>query len=109
MSVLEQKFLETFCSHAVGTAFRLLWVGWKSACACGVAVPFRNTPGGCSAETALLLPGMLCLQSFPSALFVESSEGDSLGVITTKAQLDTLMHSLNRRGPREMMLHAVST
>lgn len=47
------------------------------------------------------------LQSFPTAMFVESAEGDSLGVITTKAQLDTLMHSLNRRGPREMLLHAV--
>jgi hypothetical protein len=47
------------------------------------------------------------LQSFPTAVFVESSKGDSLGVITTKAQLDTLMHSLNRRGPREMLLHAV--
>lgn len=40
-------------------------------------------------------------------MFVESAEGDSLGVITTKSQLDTLMHSLNRRGPREMLLHAV--
>lgn len=48
-----------------------------------------------------------CLQSFPTAMFVESAEGDSLGVITTKSQLDTLMHSLNRRGPREMLLHAV--
>lgn len=62
-----------------------------------------------NAETVQLLSCMWCLQSFPSALFVESSDGDSLGVITTKAQLDTLMHSLNRRGPREMMLHAVST
>lgn len=48
-----------------------------------------------------------CPQSFPTAMFVESAEGDSLGVITTKSQLDTLMHSLNRRGPREMLLHAV--
>lgn len=48
------------------------------------------------------------LQSFPCAVFVESAEGDSLGVITTKAQLDGLLSSLNRRGPREMLLHSVS-
>jgi hypothetical protein len=57
----------------------------------------------CTACTACMHP-----QSLPSAVFVESPEGDNLGVITTKAQLDTLLHSLNRRGPREMMLHAVS-
>jgi hypothetical protein len=54
----------------------------------------------------LLLP-LLLLQSLPSIIFVESAEGDSLGLITCRAQLDALMASLNKRGTRESVLHQV--
>ena len=53
----------------------------------------------------LLLP----LQSDPSIIFVESSEGDSLGLITNKAQLDQLIISLNKKGAREAALHQALT
>jgi hypothetical protein len=48
------------------------------------------------------------LQSLPSIIFVESSEGDTLGLITNRSQLDALMASLNKRGTRESALHQVS-
>jgi hypothetical protein len=47
-------------------------------------------------------------QSLPSIIFVESAEGDTLGLITNRSQLDALMVSLNKRGTRESALHQVS-
>jgi hypothetical protein len=41
-------------------------------------------------------------------LLVESSDGDSVGVITSRAELDAVIAALNRRGPREAALHVVS-
>jgi hypothetical protein len=40
-------------------------------------------------------------------LFVESGDGGSVGLITSRSQLDALMAALNRRAPREGALHAV--
>jgi hypothetical protein len=57
-----------------------------------------------SASHLLLL---LLLQSLPSIIFVEAAEGDSLGLITNRSQLDALMASLNKRGTRESALHQV--
>uniref|UniRef100_A0A383VPI7 PHD-type domain-containing protein n=1 Tax=Tetradesmus obliquus TaxID=3088 RepID=A0A383VPI7_TETOB len=47
------------------------------------------------------------MQSLPSIIFVESAEGDSLGLITNRSQLDALMAGLNKRGSRESALHQV--
>jgi hypothetical protein len=58
--------------------------------------------------TYLLLLLLPFLQSLPSIVFVESAEGDTLGLITNRSQLDALMASLNKRGTRESALHQVS-
>ncbi|KAF6250372.1 hypothetical protein COO60DRAFT_1629876 [Scenedesmus sp. NREL 46B-D3] len=47
------------------------------------------------------------MQSLPSIIFVESAEGDTLGLITNRSQLDALMAGLNKRGTRESALHQV--
>ena len=41
------------------------------------------------------------LQSAPGVIFVEGSEGDKLGVISSKKQLDEVMAGLNDKGARE--------
>ncbi|KAF8056775.1 hypothetical protein HT031_006273 [Scenedesmus sp. PABB004] len=45
------------------------------------------------------------MQSDPSVIFVESAGGDSLGLITSRVQLDALLAALNKRGSREGALH----
>jgi hypothetical protein len=59
-----------------------------------------------SIDLSLLL--LLLLQSLASIIFVESAEGDTLGLITNRSQLDALMAGLNKRGTRESALHQVS-
>lgn len=46
------------------------------------------------------------LRGTPGYIFVESVDGQTTGVISSKAQLDDLKLKLNRRGPREQELHA---
>lgn len=45
------------------------------------------------------------LLSDPGFLFVEEPDGQRVGVISTKQQLDEVMSRLNRRGPRERALY----